>query len=82
MIARITNAGQSSWPGDHAIKDLDAAGFPAKCMIKLKLKLKLFALDHPLMIRKGYALGAADQKKLRLMHKRILCSQKRGCGQP
>lgn len=62
VLAMITSAGQSSWPGDHLIEDLDAAGLPAECVIRLKL----FTLDHRLVIRKAGALGAADQKKLQL----------------
>ena len=68
VMAMITSAGQSSWPGDHLIKDLDAAGLPAECVIRLKL----FTLDHRLVIRKAGTLGAADQKKLRLAWKGML----------
>lgn len=62
VMAMITSAGQSIWPGDHFIKDLDAAGLPTECVIRLKL----FTLDHRLVIRKAGQLGVADQKKLRL----------------
>ena len=68
VLAMITSAGQSSWPGDHAIKDLDAAGLPAECVIRLKL----FTLDHRLVTRKAGTLGATDQKKLRLAWKGML----------
>lgn len=68
VMAMITSAGQSSWPGDHRIKDLDAAGLPAECVIRLKL----FTLDHRLLIRKAGSLGAVDQKKLRLAWKGML----------
>lgn len=68
VLAMITSAGQSSWPGDHIIKDLDVAGLPAECMVRLKL----FTLDHRLVIRKAGVLGAADQKKLRLAWKGML----------
>ncbi len=68
VLAMITSAGQSSRPGDHAINDLDAAGLPADCVARLKL----FTLDHRLVIRKAGALGAADQKKLRLAWKGML----------
>ena len=68
VLAMITSAGQSSWPGDHLIKDLDAAGLPSECIIRLKL----FTLDHRLVIRKAGALALADQKKLRLVWKDML----------
>ena len=68
ILAMITSAGQSSWPSDHFIKDLDAAGLPSECVVRLKL----FTLDHRLVIRKAGALGAVDQKKLRLGWKGML----------
>ncbi len=68
VLAMITSAGQSSWPGDHFIEDLDAAGLPAECLVRLKL----FTLDHRLVIRKAGAFGAVDQKKLRLGWKGML----------
>ena len=68
VLAMITSAGQSSWPGDHLIKDLDTAGLPAECVIRLKL----FTLDHRLVIRKAGTLGPADQKKLQLAWKGML----------
>ena len=64
----ITSAGQSTWPGDHLIEELDAAGLPTECLVRLKL----FTLDHRLVIRKAGALGVKDQKKLRLVWKGIL----------
>jgi mRNA interferase MazF len=68
VLAMITSAGQSSWPGDYFIEDLDAAGLPAECVIRLKL----FTLDHRLVIRKAGTLGAADQKKLRMAWKSMV----------
>ena len=58
VTAMITSAGQSNWRGDYLIKALDTAGLPAECVIRLKL----FTLDHRLVIRKASILGAADQK--------------------
>jgi mRNA interferase MazF len=68
VLAMITSAGQSSWPGDHTIQGLNEAGLPAECVIRLKL----FTLDHRLVIRKAGTLGAEDQKKLRLAWKGVL----------
>jgi mRNA interferase MazF len=61
VLAMITSADQSSWPGDHAIADLQAAGLSSACVVRLKL----FTLDHRLILRQAGQLGAADQKKLR-----------------
>ena len=58
LLAMITSAGQSSWPGDHFIEDLDMEGLPNDCVVRLKL----FTLSHRLVIRKARALGTADQK--------------------
>jgi len=68
VLAMITSAGQSSWPGDYFIEDLDAGGLPTECVIRLKL----FTLDHRLVIRKAGTLGAVDQKKMRLKWKDLL----------
>lgn len=68
VLAMITSAGQSGWPGDHVVEDLDTAGLPAECLVRLKL----FTLDHRLVIRKAGTLGAADQKQLRLAWKGLL----------
>lgn len=62
VLAMITSAEQAGWPGDCAIKDLESAGLPTNCVVRLKL----FTLDHRLVIRKAGMLGAADQKKLRM----------------
>lgn len=68
VLAMITSAEQSTWPGDHPIQDLETAGLPTECLIRLKL----FTLDHRLVIRKAGGLGAADQKKLRTAWKGLL----------
>jgi mRNA interferase MazF len=68
VMAMITSAEQANWPGDHPINDLITAGLPAEC----KVRLKLFTLDHRLVIRKAGELGQADQKKLQLAWKGLL----------
>lgn len=68
VLAMITSAEQSGWPGDYPIKDLETAGLPTDCVVRLKL----FTLDHRLVIRKAGVLGLADQKKLRLAWKGLL----------
>ena len=46
VLAMITSADQSAWLGDHAIADLETAGLPTECVVRLKL----FTLDHRLVI--------------------------------
>ena len=67
-MAMITSAEQSAWLGDHAIADLETAGLPTKCVVRLKL----FTLDHRLVIRRAGGLGLADQKKLRAAWENLL----------
>jgi mRNA interferase MazF len=68
VLAMITSAEQSSWQGDYPIQDLAIAGLPNECVIRLKI----FTLDHRLVIRRCGTLGTADQKKLRLAWKGML----------
>ncbi|MBX9613566.1 MAG: type II toxin-antitoxin system PemK/MazF family toxin [Burkholderiales bacterium] len=68
VLAMITSADQSSWPGDHRIEDLDAAGLPTECVVRLKL----FTLDHRLILRKAGQLAASDQKKIQAAWKGLL----------
>ena len=68
VLAMITSAGQSGWPGDHAIENLATAGLPTDCVVRLKI----FTLDQRLIIRKAGALAAADQKKLHAAWKGLL----------
>ena len=60
VLAMITSAEQSAWPGDVAITDLVAAGLPANCL----LRLKLFTLDHRLIVRRVGSLAAKDRAAL------------------
>lgn len=57
VMAMITSAKQSSWPLDTPINDLDSAGLPAPSLIRLKL----FTLDHRLIINSLGYLSANDQ---------------------
>ena len=61
VLAMITSAGQSAWLGDCPIQNLASAGLTSACVVRLKL----FTLDHRLIIRKSGSLAVADQTKLR-----------------
>jgi mRNA interferase MazF len=68
VLAMITSAEQSTWPGDCALGDLAAAGLTAACIARLKL----FTLDERLIVRACGHLAAADQKRLRSAWKGLL----------
>lgn len=70
VLAMITSAEQSEWLGDCPIADLKAAGLTNECVIRLKL----FTLDHRLIIRKAGTLSSADQKQLKAKWKGLLLS--------
>jgi len=67
VMAMITSALHTPWPLDVKIKDLEIAGLPVPSLIRMKL----FTLDHRLIIRKAGSLGAKDQasfsKNLKLL---------------
>jgi mRNA interferase MazF len=68
VLAMITSAEQSSWPGDCAITDLPEAGLTAACIVRLKL----FTLDSRLIIRACGRLGVADRERLRAAWKPLM----------
>lgn len=70
VMAMITSAEQSSWPGDVGITDLDAAGLPGACLVRLKL----FTLDHRLILKKAGELGALDREHLAERWRRLIFS--------
>jgi mRNA interferase MazF len=68
VLAMITSAEQSAWPGDCGLRDLAAAGLASPCIARLKL----FTLDERLVLRVCGHLAAADQKRLRSAWKGLL----------
>ena len=57
VLAMITTAAHSDWPLDTEISDLKAAGLPSPSMVRMKL----FTLDHQLILRKAGSLGPKDR---------------------
>ena len=57
LLAMITSARQSSWPLDWPIEDLQAAGLPQPCVVRLKL----FTLDERLVLGPLGALADGDR---------------------
>lgn len=60
VLAMITSADQSSWPGDLAIGNLAPTGLTQPCLVRLKL----FTLDHRLIVRRAGKLSSADRQRL------------------
>ncbi|MDA0292124.1 MAG: type II toxin-antitoxin system PemK/MazF family toxin [Cyanobacteria bacterium] len=57
LLAMITSARQSSWPLDWPIEDLQVAGLPQPCVVRLKL----FTLDERLVLGSLGALAEVDR---------------------
>ncbi len=57
ILAMITSAKNSSWPLDVDISNLDVAGLPSSSIVRMKL----FTLDHNLIVRKAGELCDADR---------------------
>ena len=68
VFAMITSAKQSDWPLDVAITDLDSAGLPCASVVRMKL----FTLSHPLVIRKAGSLAQQDRGKVADALRRLL----------
>ena len=61
VMAMITSAGNTPWPHDVPLTDLAAAGLPAASMVRVKL----FTLDHRLVLRKAGTLAPADRQAVK-----------------
>jgi mRNA interferase MazF len=57
VMAMITTAAQSPWPLDVSIVDKSTTGLKADSIVRMKL----FTLDHSLVIRKSGVLAITDQ---------------------
>jgi mRNA interferase MazF len=56
VMAMITSAKNAPWPGDVRLTDLQQAGLPAPSVVRMKL----FTLDHRLVIEKVGHLAEND----------------------
>lgn len=61
VLAMITSAQHNSWPRDTFISNLSSCGLQKPSIIRLKL----FTIDHRLIIEKIGSLSTKDQKALR-----------------
>lgn len=57
VLAMITSAARSDWPLDIRIADLGSAGLPAPSVVRMKL----FTLDHRLIVRRAGRLADGDR---------------------
>jgi mRNA interferase MazF len=60
LMAQITKAKQSTWPGDFRIQNAEA-GLPEKCIVRMKL----FTIDNRLIQKRTGRLSASDQAQVR-----------------
>jgi mRNA interferase MazF len=68
VLAMITSAEQTHWLADYSISNIRAAGLSHPCVVRMKL----FTLDHRLILRIAGALSVVDQKQLRSAWKGML----------
>jgi mRNA interferase MazF len=61
VLAMITSQKNAPWPLDVPILDLDSAGLPSPS----KVRMKLFTLDHKLIVRKSGRLDPKDEENVR-----------------
>ena len=59
-MAMITSAKNKPWPGDVRITDLESAGLPAHSVVRMKL----FTLDHQLVIDNAGHLTEIDAREV------------------
>lgn len=68
VLAMITSAGNARWPLDVPLQDLGSAGLPSPSVVRMKL----FTLDHRLIVRRAGSLSPGDQKKVRAAIRKLL----------
>lgn len=68
VLAMITSAGNSDWPLDVNIEDLEPAGLPSASVVRMKL----FTLDNKLVIRKAGVLAKQDRSAVSATLRRLL----------
>lgn len=60
ILAMITSGTHALRPGDIDIRDPDAAGLRAACVVRLKI----FTLDNRLLLRRIGRLGEGDRERV------------------
>lgn len=67
LMAQITTARHSSWPGDLGIQHAEA-GLPKDCVVRMKL----FTIDNRLIRNRTGRLSAADRQQVRSILQRLI----------
>ncbi len=67
-MAMITTSTHSPWPLDVPIADLSATSLSVASIVRMKL----FTLDHALVVRKIGALAVADQQAVSDMLRKLM----------
>lgn len=62
IFSMITSSTHAPWPGDVAIENLEMAGLPRSCIVRLKL----FTLDNRLVLRRSGRLADRDWKGVQM----------------
>jgi mRNA interferase MazF len=70
VMAMITSAKNSAWPLDAEIRDLKQAGLPSASIVRMKL----FTLDHRLVIATLGTLSERDSATVRASLQKLLSS--------
>ncbi len=68
VLAMITSATHSGWPLDVMLNEHEAAGLPSPSIVRMKI----FTLDHQLILRKAGSLGTRNQQKVAKSIRRLL----------
>lgn len=71
ILAMITTARLSDWPSDVPLEEWSAAGLVAACCVRLKL----FTLDHTLIVRRVGLLTARDRTSVQAALSQSLARQ-------
>jgi mRNA interferase MazF len=57
VFAMVTTAGNTLWPSDHTIQDLQAAGLPRPCVVRWRL----VTLPNSMILKRLGTLGWLDR---------------------
>jgi len=69
LMAQITKAKQSAWPGDFSIAN-EEAGLPEECIVRMKL----FTIDNRLILKRTGRLSVSDQQHVRTRLRQVLAN--------
>ena len=68
VLAMITSRKNDPWPLDVPVRHLNPAGLPVPSVVRMKL----FTLDHELILQKAGRLDPEDERQVRVALARLL----------